>query len=77
MDTIEADSKMSLWGEFDVVKDPSEGNFAPPPNIHPVPNVQSNPKPSSVSEKVETLSAKCNSKKDLFTHLLRQVLSMG
>ena len=78
MDSTEADSKMSLWGEFDVAEEPSKPvNAAPPPNRQPLANVQptstSQSQNASVSERVETLSTDCNSKEDLFRHLLRLV----
>ena len=73
MDTTEADSKMSLWGEFDVAEEPSKANDAPSPYIHQFSNVQPKSTSLNTSEKVKTLSTECNSKEDFFTHLLRLV----
>ena len=77
MDFIEADTKMSLWGEFDSAQELSDGNAAPQPSKQPLSNVQptaaSESTDTSVSEKKKTLSTNCNSKDDLLKHLLRFV----
>ena len=77
MDASQGDSKMSLWGEFEVAAETSEaGKAAPPSNGHPLPTFKPSSSTSlntSASERIKTLSTDCNSKEDLFKHLLRLV----
>ena len=76
MDASQTDSKMSLWGEFEVDAGTSEaGNYAVPPssNGQPLPTLKPRSTTSSESERVKTLSIDCNSKEDLFKHLIRLV----
>ena len=79
MDASQADSKMSLWGEFEVAAETPEAGkaAAPPSNGQPLTTLKPSSSTSlntSASERMKTLSTDCNSKEDLFKHLLRLVL---